>query len=110
MSDEYQNHFYIEGPDDDLINVTKDLDFSGVSTYYDGWEIEGGSAVLHFHTYYDPHVELYNAAVKYPSLKIVFRFTYALVNAGLIIYEDGRKKLSSYYDWDTGESSVTKYD
>lgn len=101
MSDTFSNHFYIEGPYEDLLKVTKDLDFT------DGWEIEGGSAVLHFDGYYCPLDELEKASAEYPSLKITFRFTQELLIAGLLIYEDGKIKLQSYYNWDTGTSSVT---
>lgn len=110
MSDKYSNHFYIEGPDDDLVNVTKDLDFAEGSINYDGWEIEGGSAVLHFDGYFCPFDEVKNASAKYPSLKIIFRFTHELLTAGLYIYDGGKIKLRSYYDWDTGECSIKKYD
>ena len=107
MSDTFSNHFYIEGPYEDLLNVTKDLDFTDGSIDYDGWEIEGGSAVLHFDGYYCPLDELEKASAKYPSLKITFRFTQELLIAGLLIYEDGKIKLQSYYNWGTGTSSVT---
>jgi hypothetical protein len=109
MSDKFFNHLYIEGPYDDLVSVTKDLDFADGSIDYDGWEIEGGSAVLHFNGYFCPLDEVENASIKYPSLKIIFRFSQELLSAGLYIYKDGKIKLRSHYDWDTGESTVTKY-
>ena len=110
MSDTFSNHFYIEGPYDDLLNVTKDLDFTNGSIDYDGWEIEGGSAVLHFDGCYCPFDEVEKASIKYPSLKIIFRFVHELITVGLIVYENGRAKLNSSYNWDTGEANLNKHD
>lgn len=110
MSDNYTIHLYIEGSNDDLEKVTKDLDFSKQSYDDVAWEIEGGSAILQFSSYFCPYDEVEKASVKYPSLKIIFRFVHELITVGLIVYENGRAKLNSSYNWDTGEANLNKYD
>ena len=110
MSDNYTIHLYIEGPNDDLEKVTKDLDFSKQSYDDATWEIEGGSAILQFNSYFCPYNEVEKASVKYPSLKITFRFVHELITVGLVVYENGRTKLNSSYNWDTGLANLTKYD
>jgi hypothetical protein len=109
MSNNYSIHLYIEGPDEDLQKVTKELDFSKQSYDDTQWEIEGGSAILHFNTHFCPYDEVKNASANYPSLHIKFRFSYELITVGLMIYENGRIKLDSSYNWETGESCFTKY-
>lgn len=110
MSDNYTIYLYIEGPNDDLEKVTKDLDFSELSYDNATWEIEGGSAILRFDSYFCPYNEVEKASIKYPSLKITFRFVHELITVGLVVYENGRTKLNSSYNWDTGLANLTKYD
>lgn len=110
MSDNYTIYLYIEGPNDDLEKVTKDLDFSELSYDNATWEIEGGSAILRFDSYFCPYNEVEKASIKYPSLKIIFRFVHELITVGLVVYENGRTKLNSSYNWDTGLANLTKYD
>ena len=105
----YSIHFYIEGPYEDLVSVTQMLDLSHASSDYSGWEIEGGSAVLHYSNDDCPYDLVEKASEQFPSLKITFRYTYILANVGLEIYEDGKIKLRSVYDWDNGKSHVSHY-
>ncbi len=108
MSDTYTTHLYIEGSNEDLLNVVAELDFSKGAYNYSEWEIEGGSAVLHFESYFTPIDEVYAASVKYPSLKIIFRYTHELISVGLNIYENGVSVLSSCYDWSSGECFTSR--
>jgi len=43
------------------------------------------------------------AIAKYPSLRLTWRYTQELIEAGLFIYEKGIMVKNSAYNWDTGE-------
>lgn len=108
MSDNYSVHLYIEGPYDDLVSVTSELNFSEFAYTYSEWEIDGWCAVLHFESFYVPREQVYQASIKYPSLKIIFRHTHELISVGLDIYNNGAHILSSQYDWSSGECSACR--
>jgi len=104
MSATFQNYIYISGPHDDLLKITSELNFvKKFGAEYD-WEHDGVSATIHFESEDGlPFEDIDPAIAKYPSLKLTWRYTQELLEAGLFIYEKGIMVKNSTFNWDTGE-------
>ena len=104
MSATFENYLYISGPYDDLLKITSELNFvKKFGAEYD-WEHDGVSATIHFQSEDGlPFEDIDPAMAKYPSLKLTWRYTHELLEAGLFIYENGKNTKQSIYNWDTGE-------
>ena len=105
MGATFQNYIYITGPHDDLLKITSELNFAkNFDAEYD-WEHDGVSATIHFQSEDGlPFEDIGPAIAKYPSLKLTWRYTQELIEAGLFIYENGKQVKQSIFNWDTGEA------
>jgi len=104
MSETFQNYIVIKGDHDDLLKITSELNFvEKFGAEYD-WEHDGASATIHFQSEDGlPFEDIDPAIAKYPSLKLTWRYTQELIEAGFFIYENGKNTKQSIYNWDTGE-------
>jgi len=104
MGATFQNYIYISGPHDDLLKITSELNFVKKFGAEYEWEHDGASATIHFQSEDGlPFEDIDPAIAKYPSLKLTWRYTQELIEAGFFIYENGKNTKQSIYNWDTGE-------
>jgi len=110
MSDTFNNYVCVTGPHDDLLKITKELNYAEKYHAEYDWEHDGASATIHFVSECDMPIQMTEAIVaKYPSVNILWRYTQELLYAGTMKYENGRLKTMIIFDWITGHTDTTKY-